>query len=97
MKLLVKEILLSTVLLLVTSSSSTAFEWSECPDERSKLQSLTNVKLDPEPVPVGSTANFTIKGYSGALSRINHLPLQVERSRHAKSCPIKTAPDCLCK
>lgn len=71
MKLSVREVLLSAALLLVTSPSSDGFEWSECPDEKSKLQELTDVKLQPEPVPVGSTANFTIKGYSGVIRFTN--------------------------
>ena len=43
---------------------ASALQWSNCPNETSDLQTLKDVKLEPEPVPVGATAKFTIEGQS---------------------------------
>lgn len=60
------------VLLLIAISSCYAFEWEECPDQKSSVQKAVKVLLTPEPVPAGTTANFTIIGVSGAVTMRLH-------------------------
>ena len=55
----------STLVLVLFLKLACSFEWEECPDEKSRLQKLTNVSLEPEPVPAGSAAKFEIQGKSG--------------------------------
>lgn len=54
----------SVILFSLLLTSCSAFQWKECPNEHSELQTIANVELVPEPVPVGSTAKFTIAGNS---------------------------------
>ena len=55
---------LAAAIVLIALHTVDSFDWKECPDEKSELQSVRDVTLTPEPVPVGSTAIFHINGRS---------------------------------
>lgn len=55
------------ILLLCALVATDAFEWADCPDEKSDLQRVTEVSLMPEPVPAGAAAKFEIKGISSKI------------------------------
>jgi len=59
------------------ASSCSAFEWKECPNEHSEAQTIANVELHPEPVPVGTTAKFTIAGHSKVAVNDSKMKLSV--------------------
>ena len=52
------------VLLVVGPALGRAFEWQPCADVTTTAQTIQEVTLSPDPVPVGSTATFKIHGVS---------------------------------
>jgi len=67
----------SILLLSVLATSCSAFQWKECPNEHSNAQKISDVQLQPEPVPVGTTAKFTIAGNSKVAVADSKMKLSV--------------------